>query len=366
MTNLDGGSTATRDRQLSLFGSSEELRKPPTTRYQGSKLKLLPWLCDNLDNLEFETALDAFGGTGCVSYMLKCKGKRVTYNDYLKFNHLIGLALVENSHIRLSGKDIAFALTHRPGVEYDNFIARTFVDVFFTAEEDAWLDVVCQNIPLLDGAFKRAIAYYALFQSCIIKRPYNLFHRKNLYMRTSDVERSFGNKATWDTRFEEHFRKFAHEANAAVFDSGVPCKALCHDALDVPGEYDLVYIDTPYVSKSGVGVDYRDFYHFLEGITDYNSWPNRINGRKKHFPLVGKRSRWSDARRTCGAFSRLFDRYAESILVVSYRNDGIPSENQLVTMLQRVKKNVQVLHFGGYKYVLSKNDKSKEILLIGT
>ena len=35
------------------------------------------------------------------------------------------------------------------------------------------------------------------------------------------------------------------------------------DALDVPGDYDLVYVDTPYIPKSGVGVDYQDFYHFL-------------------------------------------------------------------------------------------------------
>lgn len=34
------------------------------------------------------------------------------------------------------------------------------------------------------------------------------------------------------------------------------------DALDVPGDYDLVYVDTPYIPKSGVGVDYLDFYHF--------------------------------------------------------------------------------------------------------
>ena len=37
---------------------------------------------------------------------------------------------------------------------------------------------------------KQALAYFALFQSCIIKRPYNLFHRKNLYVRTKEMKRS--------------------------------------------------------------------------------------------------------------------------------------------------------------------------------
>lgn len=353
-------------RQLQLFSSSEELRKPPTTRYQGSKLKLLPWLWENLADCRFTTALDAFGGTGCVSYMLKCKGKRVTYNDYLKFNYLIGTALIENSCVRLSDRDVRFLLAYHPNTDYGNFIQDRFADIFFTDEENEWLDMMVQNIPLLEDRFKRAIAYYALSQSCIIKRPYNLFHRKNLYMRTSDVKRSFGNKATWDTPFEEHFRRFVDEANSAVFDSGVPCKAVCMDALDVPEEYELVYIDTPYVTKSGVGVDYLDFYHFLEGMIDYQSWPKRINRRKKHLPLKGERSPWSDRDRTCSAFSRLFERYSDSILVVSYRSDGTPSEEELADMLRAVKTNVRVLHYGGYKYVLSKNGNSKEILVIGS
>jgi len=52
----------------------------PTTRYQGSKLKLVNWIKANIQNLEFDTALDAFGGTGCISFMLKGLGKEVTYN----------------------------------------------------------------------------------------------------------------------------------------------------------------------------------------------------------------------------------------------------------------------------------------------
>ncbi len=49
---------------------------------------------------------------------------------------------------------------------------------------------------------KKAMFLWALFQSCISKRPYNLFHRKNLYVRTADVKRNFGNKTTWDKPFE--------------------------------------------------------------------------------------------------------------------------------------------------------------------
>src|SRR5262245_3784342 len=173
------------------------VRQPPSTRYQGSKLKLLPWLGGHLAGLEFHTALDAFGGTGCVSYLLKSWGKAVTCNDYLRFNHQIATALVENSHSGLSESDVRRLLRRDPEFAYDDFLSRTFRDIYFTPAENRWLDTVCQNIPRLPGRHRRALAYYALFQSCIIKRPYNLFHRKNLYLRTARVPRSFGNKATW-------------------------------------------------------------------------------------------------------------------------------------------------------------------------
>ena len=356
---------ASQEAQMQFFESSVQLRTPPTTRYQGSKLKLLTWLRANMADLEYDTVLDAFGGTGCVSYMLKDQGKSVTYNDHLHFNHVIGTAIIENSRIRLSDDDQEFVLSRHADIEYDDFIAQTFGGIYFTDDENTWLDVACQNIPKLRGRFKRALAYYALFQSCIVKRPYNLFHRKNLYMRIADVERSFGNKATWDTPFDEHFRGFVAEANAAVFDSALPCHAVHHDALQVPGDYDLVYIDTPYINKRGVGVDYFDFYHFLEGIVDYADWPDRINRQRKHLPLKGTKSAWSDRKRTKEAFERLFDRYSNAILVVSYRSDGIPSEHELIELMQAFKNEVCCVHFGEYRYVLSTNGKSKELLIIG-
>jgi len=29
------------------------------------------------------------------------------------------------------------------------------------------------------------------------------------------------------------------------------------------------FLDTPYVNEKGIGVDYADFYHFLDGLVNY-------------------------------------------------------------------------------------------------
>lgn len=337
----------------------------PSTRYQGSKAKLTQWIWEQIAGLDFTTCLDAFGGTGAVAYRLKLAGKVVTYNDLLRFNYFIGLALIENSRVHLTPSETDWLLQRHTESTYPSFVQDNFPDIYFTNGENLWVDQTITNIRQLDDPYKFALAFFALCQSCIVKRPYNLFHRKNLYVRFAEVDRSFGNKTTWDRPFDEWFRVFVDEANRAVFDNSHENRALNMNAVDVPGEYDLVYMDPPYISRRGAAVDYWSFYHFLEGLTMYDEWDQHIDRRSKHRRLKPRPSDWVDKNRIHAAFDRLFRRYRDSIVVVSYRSDGIPSESDLVLLLKQYKRNVRVEHFGQYKYVLSTNSGSEEMLLIG-
>jgi adenine-specific DNA methylase len=338
--------------------------KFPTTRYQGSKQKYADWIWHCIRDIPFETALDAFGGTGCIAHRLKQEGKTVTYNDILKFNFIIGKALVENDKENLTQKDLAFILQKHTALSYPNFIERTFSEIYFTDEENRWLDMVITNIRYIRNEYKQAVAYFALFQSCIIKRPYNLFHRKNLYVRTQDVERSFGNKTTWDTPFETHFRNFVEEANNAVFSNGGVNISLNYNVFDLPTHYDLVYIDTPYISDNGVGVDYLDFYHFLEGIVNYDNWHSLIDENSKHKRLKLNGSDWINPQKIEHSFKRLIHQFRDSTLVISYRSDGIPSVDKIVSLLETINKSVTICESRAMKYVLS-TKTSKEVLVIG-
>lgn len=351
------------NKQSLLLFDIEEYPAFPSTRFQGSKLKLINWIWDAIKDIQFKTALDAFGGTGSVAYMLKSKGKQVTYNDILKFNWYIGLALIENSKVNITKSDIDFILTTNNKITYPSFIEDTFKDIYFTSKENHWIDMIVTNIHKLDNKYKQAMAYFALFQSCIIKRPFNLFHRKNLYLRFSDVKRSFGNKITWDTPFETHFIKFIQEANSAIFSNNMDNQAINCDVFDIKGNFDLVYIDTPYISKKGVGVDYHNFYHFLEGLVDYSKWEQNIDYKTKNKRLKSKPSPWSDKKLIHFAFDKLFNKYKNSILVVSYRSDGIPSIDELFNLIKKYKTEIEVLLRTNYKYVLS-NNHSDEVLII--
>ncbi|MGQ3684559.1 MAG: DNA adenine methylase [Candidatus Loosdrechtia sp.] len=347
--------------QLVLLKNREKF---PSTRFQGSKFKIADWIWEGIKDLKFQTALDAFGGTGSIAYMLKQKGKTVTYNDILKFNYHIGLALIENDTTVLSKEDILFLLTKHKGIVYPAFVTETFKDIYYTDEENRWIDMVAVNIVLLDDSYKQSMAYFALFQACIAKRPFNLFHRRNLYLRFADIKRDFGNKAMWDASFEVLFKRFAEEANCAVFCNEQRNRALNLDSFDVKGDFDLVYIDTPYISGRGIGIDYPGFYHFLEGLVHYSTWPDMIDYRSKHKKLRTRPLVWTDKNKIHAAFDQLFERFRDSIIVVSYRSDGTPSIRELTGIIRKYKRRIHEIKRKCYQYVLSKRE-TEEVLLVG-
>ena len=349
----------------------------PTTRYQGSKRKILPWLYECIKDYHFHSVLDAFGGSGMVSYLFKHMGKRVTYNDLFRFNSIIGDSIIENNNVLLTEADVEYLLY--PHQHVSNFISDTFHDIYFLDEENRWLDMVICNIESLSELYinprlryKKAIAYNALFQACLSKRPYNLFHRKNLNMRTRDVKRSFGNKTTWDKAFPDHFRFFVKEINQAVFRSNVKCKVVCKDVFDIStGNYDLVYLDPPYLKRenSNESSNYLKCYHFLEGIANYSEWGNLIDNnstnkriRKDYAPNYFT---LTDASTT---FERLIKKFRKSIIVLSYRYGGTPTIDELSQIMLKYKEHLKV-YDKHYKYALNKQNgnaaMNREYLLIG-
>jgi adenine-specific DNA methylase len=348
-----------------------DLREFPSTRYQGSKRKILPWINDVTSELKFETVLDAFGGTASVSYLFKKAGKSVTYNDVLRFNHWIGKAIIENQSILLTEDDFLSLLPYGKKSVREQFIATNFKGDYFLDEENIWLDGVIARLQSMNHypagtlEYKKALAYYALFQACLVKRPFNLFHRKNLDIRTRNVERTFGNKATWDTPFENHFARFAMEVNSLVFDSGKQCKAINQSVLDLDEQdFDLVYLDPPYFRRDGANEtsDYAKCYHFLEGMTRYSNWASILRNKK------GYASGELNKDNIREVLEELFSKFHRSVIIVSYKFGGVPSIDLLRSLLKKFKRKVCV-RSRHYKYALNHQNgdaqKNREVLIIG-
>lgn len=348
--------------------------KMPTTRYRGSKRKILPWIYDKIKDLQFETVFDGFGGTCSVSFLCKLMGKEVTTNDILASNYHIAVSIIENNKYTLTEEDIQFLIQNQK-VDYPSFIEENFKDIYFLPDENKWLDMVISNIHMLSEIYskdelnkKQSLAYNALFQSCLSKRPYNLFHRKNLYMRTANVKRTFHNKKTWDKTFDNLFIGFCREISSKIIDNNLPNKAICKNIIDIKNnDYDLVYFDPPYFKPFRYEhVDYYNYYHFLEGIVDYESWSNRINTEKSHKPLINNEKMW-EKKDIIDNLDNIFNVFSDSIIVMSYGDPGYPSITDIEQLLGTYKTEVQVFR-KEYSYKLNhsvKNgDSSYETLII--
>lgn len=361
----------------------------PATRYFGSKRRLLPKLYEVFEDLEFESALDLFGGTGIVSYLFKRMQKQVTFNDNLWSNYWSATALIENSSTLLTDSDVAFLIQSAKTRDESEpgFIEKTFHNLYFTQEENRWLDNFIISIEELStkysGAtkrYKKAIALHALFQSALRKRPFNMFHRANLSLRMSNVTRTFGNLTTWNTSFPNHFQGLVAETNALVFDNGHTNRIFCEDARGwhPSSRPDLVYIDPPYVPRYGSwsSIDYLPKYHFLEGLARYDEWADIIQTDTQirgindgYVPWVPRKDRNIDGE-PLASLSLILERFKDSTLVFSYREPGNPTIEELVKLMKQWKSKVQVYRWP-YKYALSKRTQSDEqhsfeVILVGT
>jgi adenine-specific DNA-methyltransferase len=334
----------------------------PTTRYYGSKRRQMDWLREELGRLEGCTALDAFGGTGAVSHLLSQLGWDVTYNDVFQFNTISARALFSSATVQLSAAAVASilrAVQPQPG-----FIHATFAGLYFTDEENAWLDGFMTALTHVEPACKDLLLH-CLFQACLKKRPYNLFHRANLKLRQSRVEVQFGNRTTWEKSFAEHILSTFEEVRQMQGGrSGSVRVTAGRSAEEIAPGYDFVYVDPPYFKRARATDSYLSRYHFLEGLARYEEWPHLLDGGDRLRRIQASTvSEWTDKATLTRNIAELIQTHRKAKFALSYVSGEHPSEAELLALFRDNFSRVR-LSRRAYGRALSKQ-KFFELLLIG-
>ena len=345
--------------------SGDKGNKPypyPRLRYMGSKYNLLSWIKEAFSTLEFDSALDAFSGSGAVSWLLKSMGKQVFSNDFLHFSWRIAMATIENS-VKKLGKDDIDYLLEQTGTER-HFISDTFQNIFFTKNDLTFLDSVSDRIHGLNDPYKEALAYSALFRSCLKKQPRGVFTIGGNLEKYNDGRRDLR------LSISDHFIEQIEVYNQIVFDNGQNNRALHSDIFNLDVESikpDLVYMDPPYVPMADDNC-YIKRYHFLEGLSKY--WlDEKIMEDSKVRKIAKKFTPFSYRSEALTAFDSMFRKFSSSILVLSYSSNGFPDLDTLVGTMGRYKNRIRVLkkehryHFGTHE--AAKRRIVEEYLIIG-
>lgn len=343
--------------------------KLPVTRYYGSKRRIVERIDAALQeqHVEFNSILDLFGGTGIVSYYMAKKGKDVVYNDILSFNCQIVKALLQTVKGTFTEATALGLLYKTPERQYRTIIEDNFHDIYYPPNENQIIDIVIQNIPFLSDE-EKASAYYVLFQSCMIKRPFNIFHRRNLNLRTGFTEANFGNKVTWEQSFESLFVKFTRELNEFQFERLPHVEIVNTSALHCDRDADLVYIDTPYFQKkNSPNITYHNRYHFLEGLMHYTDIPNQINLDKTNREImIGASAEFERRNHYIEDLHALLARHQQSIIALSYTSAGFPSIEELYDIMHQYKNRVVICTLGKHPFALNRNNEHRqEVLIIG-
>lgn len=335
--------------------------KFPTTRFMGSKSKLLTDIWSVASQFDYENVLDLFSGSGIVSYMFKAKGKNVLSNDYMAFSANISKALVENSG-KLLPKDYAHKLVETT-FPNDEFVTRTFSGLYYEDADNQFIDSMRAGISRIRNPHMRAIAMAALIRACLKKRPRGIFTYTG--MRYDDGRKDL------QTSFADHFLTAVDLLNNAVFDNGGKYRSRHGDAMTVRAQQDaLVYIDPPYYSPLSDN-EYVRRYHFVEGLArDWNGVEIQNHTQTKKFKSYP--TPFSSRSGAHSAFDRLFKRHRESVLLVSYSSNSQPTSDEMVALLSKYKRHVEVVpvnhrySFGNQGYKVG-NDKNRvlEYLFVG-
>lgn len=324
--------------EITLEKLPEQVAAYPSTRFMGSKSKLLSEIWAVASQFDVDTVVDLFSGSGIVGYMFKAQGKTVISNDYMAMSATFTKAMVENNTVRLS-MDEAMALLV-PNAEGDRFVSETFKDLYYTDDENELIDTLRANIAAIKDPYKHAIAMTALIRACIKKRPRGIF--------TYTGQRYNDGRKDLQKTFTQQFLEAVEAVNAAVFDNGKKNVSKRGDAMDLKVEQpDLVYIDPPYYSPLSDN-EYVRRYHFVEGLArDWQGVEIQEHTQTKKFKSYP--TPFSTRMGAADAFDRLFKKYANSILIVSYSSNSLPTQDEMVAIMAKYKAHVEVIPVD-YKY----------------
>lgn len=323
---------------------SKQVELYPPTRFMGSKQKLLADLWNVASRFNFNSVVDLFSGSGIVSYMFKAQGKRVISNDYMAMSATFTKAMVENQSTTMPLRKAKALLEDCPT---DDFVSDTFRGLYYTDEENHLIDVLRTHIKDIEDSYQRAIAMTALIRACTKKRPRGIF--------TYTGHRYDDGRKDLKKTLAEQFLEAVKAVNDAVFDNHQQNKSIRGDALLLETNHpDLVYMDPPYYSPLSDN-EYVRRYHFVEGLAcDWQGVTMQEHTKTKKFKSYP--TPFSSRTGAADAFDKLIRRFKDSILIISYSSNSQPTKEEMLKILGRYKKNVEVVPVD-YRYSIGTQHK---------
>ena len=221
--------------------------------YFGGKRRLLGAIFRDLPLPgEAPAFVDPLLGGGSVSLYAKARGYRVLCNDLAQRSHIVGKALIENSHVKLTREDLLRLSVNPPEA---GFAERELAPDVFPPDHAHFLDSVLANAEEMHGPI------HWLAKLLVVKYALRLRPMGNFGARTIVRQAAAGD---WEDMNPNYVRDLAQRGitrhpyrvadgiresiNRGVFSNGQENQAHQMDALEFLGQVqgDICYMDPPY------------------------------------------------------------------------------------------------------------------------
>lgn len=224
-------------------------------RYIGSKTKLLDWIFSEIkNNVQGESFLDIFSGTGSVAERALNFYNKVIVNDILSSNKIIYEAFWGNEKINFSiineYKNVFIALTN---IEKDNYFSKNYGGKYFGVNDAKKIGYIRD---IIEKDYKAKV---------LNKREFNILLASLIYSMDR-IANTVGHYEAYrkinitDDRFKFELIELNNYQNKEI-------EIFQEDANSLAQKIyaDIVFLDPPYNSRQ-----YSRFYHVLENLVDWD------------------------------------------------------------------------------------------------
>ncbi|MEB7465722.1 DNA adenine methylase [Mammaliicoccus sciuri] len=335
-------------------------------RYIGSKMNLLKnieELLNEYSNGEEKTFFDIFAGSNVVSEYFK-KDYQIISNDILYFSYIMAKTNIENNHIptfkNLRNIGIADPIAYLNQFDFSKCDIGYYEENYTPSGAAKRMYFTTENGKKIDGI--RTLIEKWLSEGLISHLEHN-YLLTSLIQAIPYISNITGTYGAYLKNWDKRALKPLTLNKVDIIDNNKSNLSFNENANDLVKRIksDIAYIDPPYNKRQ-----YAPNYHVLENIAS-NKKPDLfgVTGLMDYSKL---KSTYSMQKKAKESLEELISNINSKHIILSYNNEGIIGEEDLIEIMQNYafNKKVEIKRIPYRKYkskVPSKNENLYEILI---
>jgi adenine-specific DNA-methyltransferase len=283
-------------------------------KYLGSKRKLIDIIHDNIKlHSTGGVIMDAFSGSGRVSYMLKERGYPVIANDHNAYAHTIATCYIEadttyETQARILLKELSL-VKPQAGYFTDTFCEKSR---YIQPKNGAKIDAIREAIEGKD---------LPIILKCILVT--------SLIEAADRVDSTVGLQMAYLKKWSKRSHNDLELRLPKLIDGDLRCRALKLEASQAASlfEMDILYLDPPYNQHSYLGN-----YHIWESLALWDK-PEFYGVACKRLDVRERKSPFNSKKRVLVGLKEVVEKSKFNTCIMSYNNEGHLKIEQVVDVL---------------------------------